>query len=728
MSFLAPGLLLGTLAVSIPLVLHFFYKARYRKQPWAAMSFLRTAIEQTSRRVRFQELILLLLRCAVLLLLAFGLARPSIRGAFAGGRGEAVDAVFVFDTSGSMTARDGEKSRLDRAKDAAQSVIDNLPANSTVQVIVNSDRAAHLGPQSPGNLDQARQLVAGIKPTAMASDVLPGLGDAFLSLDRGAGANKEIYLFTDLQKTGWERQSAAVKAKAEEIKQRATLLLVRCGSADRPPRNVAVADITYPGGIPHTGTRMPFTVLVRNTGTEPVRGVSVTLELDGKPLEKEGETIAEIGPGQTLPVTLTAKLENAGPRVVTAKIQPDDLPADNRLDKIIAVREQVRVLIVDGNPDLRDPKEAGSHFVRNALLPVAAADQDDYFVRVTVVPPEEAGPGLLGAADVCFLTNVAASNADIPGIPGLSPAFVARLKEFVTGGGGLIIGGGDRIVPARYNAVLGDAGLLPFRIAEPKIAPEDKPFKIAADGADAESFLVKFRDDPFRTVTADADVMKVFGVTEAKPGDPADRVLMRLSDGSAFVTAKTIGTGDVIFVAGSFDTRWGNWPAKGNSFLPFVRYALAALTGKAAFGANRHAGEAIIYHPTENAKTFESVRPDGTRDRLGPAAGATLTVTAPETPDAGVYTVIGEGWEPKKGTQFAVSADPVETANLDCLTDADAESLLGFKPVFLQAGSGAEQAITVERTKREWTVWVLLAVFLLAVGESAWAWFCGRAF
>ena len=41
MSFLSPLLLLGGLAVAVPIALHFFYKVRYRKLPWAAMRFLK---------------------------------------------------------------------------------------------------------------------------------------------------------------------------------------------------------------------------------------------------------------------------------------------------------------------------------------------------------------------------------------------------------------------------------------------------------------------------------------------------------------------------------------------------------------------------------------------------------------------------------------------------------------------------------------------------------------
>ena len=82
------------------------------------MKFLKEAIEQTSRRLQFQELILLLLRCLALIMLAGAFMRPGCSEDSAAGSGEPIDAVFVFDTSYSMDAKDGDKTRLDRAKDA----------------------------------------------------------------------------------------------------------------------------------------------------------------------------------------------------------------------------------------------------------------------------------------------------------------------------------------------------------------------------------------------------------------------------------------------------------------------------------------------------------------------------------------------------------------------------------------------------------------------------------
>src|SRR5262249_40235035 len=200
----------GVAASSIPIALHFFYRSRYRKLPWAAMKFLLTSIEQTSRRLKFQELLLLLMRVMLLILLGMALTRPPSFASKGSTRGDAVDAVFVIDTSYSMDAREGPTSRLQQAKTAALAVLDQLPAHSTVQIITCSDRSALLGPRSPGNFDQAKQIINDLQISHQATDFLPGIREAQAALLRGQSPNRELYLFSDMQKLGWEQQGATL--------------------------------------------------------------------------------------------------------------------------------------------------------------------------------------------------------------------------------------------------------------------------------------------------------------------------------------------------------------------------------------------------------------------------------------------------------------------------------------------------------------------------------------
>src|SRR4029079_15409592 len=134
---------------------------------------------------------------------------------------------------------------------------------------------------------------------------------------------KEVYLFSDLQRGGWEREPSTVRLKCDEIRAQGALFLVRCGT--QAVRNVAVVDLKPQTDIPHTGSRMPFTVLVKNTGTEPVTGQTVTLKVDGQPLDKDAQPIEKIPPGETKPVTLTGKIDQAGWRVAAGEAQAQQL-------------------------------------------------------------------------------------------------------------------------------------------------------------------------------------------------------------------------------------------------------------------------------------------------------------------------------------------------------------------------------------------------------------------
>jgi hypothetical protein len=70
------SMLLWGLAASVPIIIHLWSKRRYHRFHWAAMEFLLAAVRKNARRIRLEHLILLLLRVAILVLLAVALADP----------------------------------------------------------------------------------------------------------------------------------------------------------------------------------------------------------------------------------------------------------------------------------------------------------------------------------------------------------------------------------------------------------------------------------------------------------------------------------------------------------------------------------------------------------------------------------------------------------------------------------------------------------------------------
>ena len=750
MTFLAPLMLAGAAAVTIPLGLHFFYRARYRPLPWAPMKFLKEAIEQTSRRLKFQEWILLALRCLALILLALALARPGLDSVSSAGAGQPIDAVFVFDTSYSMATADGDRTRLERAKEAALTLIDALPDKSSIQIYACSDRAVALGPLSSGNRDQAKQIVSGLEVTSLSTDFLPGLSEALTAAETGTAPAKEVYVFSDMQKIGFERQQSAIRGKCEELKAKANLIFIRCGNAERKIANVAVTDVQLLAAIPHTKTRVPFVVKLKNTGREPLRGVKVALELDGKALEKDRDAaqVDLIDPGATATVTLTGALEEAGPRLLAVHVEGDGLEGDNVLYKVIGVRDRVRVLLVAHPFAGQNATDGGDWFAKKALVPFDAdRDRDKierYFIEVQSVAPREAGPDLLANRDIVYLLN-AAARTDDP-LKGLAPAFVARLTEFVNRGGGLVIGCGDEIDRDAYNRVLGPdgAGLLPMKLGDVRETTEDKLFVPSANSIEEASVLGPLK--PFAEWLERAKLLKMFAVDETPTdGTRGARVLLRTTDNAPLVVSRVVGAGEVVLFATSLDETWGRMMSDGQLAVPMTTHLVAHLTARKVPGGTRTAGDTLTWFPPKQETGFELIKPRAPlskpgervrpRVKLGEAkmVDDRLVVSTTDTLVSGEYAIVPTGApDPVEladgtGIAFVVNPDLRETDNLDSATDADVEKLLGFRPAIIPAGADTGSVVRDRRTRGEWTEYVLLFLLLLLVGEAAWAFFCGKA-
>lgn len=105
-AFMHPGLLLaGLAAVSVPILIHLLARRWYKRVRWAAIEFLIEADKRNRRRLRMEQLVLLLLRCLAVLLIALVISRPYLGprgwGAVPGGRRHS-ERIVLLDDSYSM--------------------------------------------------------------------------------------------------------------------------------------------------------------------------------------------------------------------------------------------------------------------------------------------------------------------------------------------------------------------------------------------------------------------------------------------------------------------------------------------------------------------------------------------------------------------------------------------------------------------------------------------------
>jgi hypothetical protein len=256
-TFLSPLFLVGALAAAVPVVLHLLKRHAEPRVKFAPVALLRDApVEHTSAR-RLRQIALLMLRVAVLVLLALAFARPFFPSA--GTIAASGVTLVALDTSFSMSA----PGRFARAQQLARDVVTHAPAGNDVAVVTFADRADLV--QRP-SADRALALAAigAAAPGFGGTRYLAALNMAAQALAGRPGDRVTITVVSDLQESGWDGGDRASVPEAVRVDIR---------DLGAMPDNLAVV------GLRAEGDRVVATV--RNAGAAP-RDTKVRLTLDGR--------------------------------------------------------------------------------------------------------------------------------------------------------------------------------------------------------------------------------------------------------------------------------------------------------------------------------------------------------------------------------------------------------------------------------------------------------------
>ena len=116
--------------------MHLIHRQKAKEVNFSTLRFLRLSVQRTRRRKYVEDLSLLAVRVAVLLLLALGLARPAISSlAVLWGRGQTTAIAIVLDNSASMAVTDSGRPRFETARQAAEQVLARLREGDQVALL-----------------------------------------------------------------------------------------------------------------------------------------------------------------------------------------------------------------------------------------------------------------------------------------------------------------------------------------------------------------------------------------------------------------------------------------------------------------------------------------------------------------------------------------------------------------------------------------------------------------
>jgi len=714
MSFLNPLLLFGGLAIASPIIIHLLAKKQIKRVVWAAMRFLKVTVDRNKRKMNIEDILLLILRCLILALLAFALARPSLREGGFGGFGGDEAAILLVDNSGSMSATDGAVSRFEKAQKAAGQILDGLPAGSRVAVWLVSDTVRESVSEPARDLALARKSIREAKRTDQGTEWQPALRRAVEVLKKQPGVHKHIYAVTDGQAAGW-KGVGEIRTQLEAVKRemRATLVLTTEGEQG----NLGIADVRLATALPTVNQPLRFEVSVANFGPAEAGGVAVSLAIDDEPPAEEQmlDTIAVGGAPKSL--SLFATFREPGFHTVTARLHSDRCPFDDQRSFALRVIDEVNVLLVDGDPGA-EPRDSEVFYLRNALTPVPAELRDRFFIKTRTVTGVEFEKTALRDFDAVVLANVV----------DLSPIAADALQAYVRGGGGLLVFPGSRISVPFYNGLLlGERSLLPAAFGpvrgenfdETRAERPDKVFRLQAK--DYAHRIVELWKDPASGSLASAQFYRAFTLQPAKQSDvPGDAglpaVVLSFADGEPAVMERPFGLGRVVQFSSTADGAWNDLPVR-PIFLPLMHRTLGFLLARTGDRLNVRAGTPFTHTVTaERAGKSYTVTEPGAK----PGTSSTRTVMvksgAPQIEQAdssvaGAYAVHFTE-ETGNAVRFAAASDPGES-DLHELSAADLTAL-GTVARIVRWTPEADLRGQMERERNGTELWLPFA--LLAIG------------
>lgn len=598
LTFLNAPLLWGLGLASIPIIIHLLYRRRFRRVEWAPMKYLKLSLQKNRRRIQLEQLLLLLLRTALILLLVFLVARPLVHASglagWLGGRSRA-NHLLLIDDSLSMGYREAGRSAFDRAQELAREIIASIGPKDRFTLMLASR------PQTPllheVELADARTALA-LLSAASECDVHVAWANVLAEVERRlAGATYpigEVSIITDLRRAGWGGTLQELSERLE--RRRVRVRIFNVGSTRT--ENLAVQSLEQVDPLALVGVPLRWEAVVHNASPAEAAGVEADLSVDGQ------ATLVQLPPiaaDSTARIPLVTRFTTAGPHHVSFSLRlpgsqgAHDLPGDNVISAVVHVAESLSVALIDGEPS-SEPLGGELDFFALALT----ADEVSPIVG-ELTSDAELDDALSLRPDLMVLANVAA----------LAPEQVERLASLVKEGMGLVVFLGDQVDADLYNDLLyaQGRGLLPASL-EAVIDAEANGLALEPGDAGPLAGLAQLHPAQLERIR----IRRYYQVRLPDRPAAGTRVLARWNneEGSPACLYRPFGRGRVLLWTLPADRSWSDWPTEPS-------YVLCMLEAARAM-ARSHAG-------THNLTA-------GTPLRHALAPGATATSPAVEVPGA----------------------------------------------------------------------------------------------
>lgn len=700
--------------VALPIILHFLKRKR-KPVEWGAMRFLIEAYRRRRKRMTLEQLLLLLTRCALVLLFALAIGRPLLgSGPLSSGPTELY--IVLDDSIASAVRDDGSAEAFESLRSQAVALLDTLSPESGDRaglVLMSGPARAVIAPAS-SDLGAVRRAIERAERTDAAGDLHGALGalESALTTDEENPASVTIALLSTLRAGAIDPERPLPRLDVQER----TVKLIAGAPTDAALSNIAIAEIEPVRSVVLGESQRDGQSLIRlersGAGLGEAERAMVSLSALGSSATSQAE--AEFEPGQaTTEVMLGFVLpatENAATPVLSATLGNDANLADNAALLPIDRRGVLRVGVIASRPLVGQvglDRFTPADWVRLALSPGEASGE----LRLIDTTPSSLDAPRLATLDAAFL---------------LEPDAVAAeswilLRRFVERGGLLVV-----MPPAKDSVQLWTDAMTESLSLDWQIAREpvnaDAPLRIDTSSRPPSDRLLAMIAGELEQLSASVAFQTTLPILPAEGDDSA---LLTLEDGSVLLASAHPTTasgrvlpGLVVYLASPPSLAWTDLPTR-PLMVPLMQELVRQGVGLASGRPVRTAGmtgdlpgRATLVLSTEGEPIELPVRNAG-RYELVDDAGESAGVLAVNADVRGsridaVPAAVLEAW-------LAASVGDV-----DRLSWLDAEGNTS-------ASELAEQAGTKRTGADPWIVWLIAGALALAVAETLLARWSARS-
>jgi hypothetical protein len=567
MVFLNPTILLGLLAASIPIVLHFLNLRKIKKVEFSTLAFLKELQKSKIRKIKIKQLLLLLLRILIILFLVASFARPTLESTNLGGVASKAKttAVFILDNSFSMSVVNKSGSYLNQAKEQIKKIIPSFESGDELFLILTSDISGKANMlKSAKELDAigiSNVTIPFVKSLKLAADILKE-SDNF---------NKEIFLFSDFQSSTFlEKDSTSLKLSIENVK----FYISNFGGRSIP--NYSIKNVSFNNQIFELGKEIEIATELKSDAKNRNEKL-VSLFLNGKRVAQKNIPFAT---SETIFSNFQATIEKAGLIEVLAEIEEDQIELDNKFYSHLVVPANIKLLIISS---LKNE----SKFLKAAL----STSKSTTFNFKEVNPNEFSNINLDNYNTLVLIGSELYKHSKI-------------LKDFVSAGGTILLFPKSNVSLSNMN-----------KLTRPLLLPRIKGIVKLDDDSSFNEFEKIDYEHPifnglFEKKQQEIESPRIrkylkFDITNN------GRRIISLQDNSSFLSEHTIGKGKILFFGIAPSLLWSNFPIK-NIFAPLINRSVSYLNTTVNQNENIFAGDVFDVNVSKRKSVqIKVVKPDG---------------------------------------------------------------------------------------------------------------------